>query len=691
MTLRKKTLVFIAVIFIFMIAILYLCANIFLLQSYADLESDAISANTEQALGALSSEIDALSAFNYDWAAWDDTYAFIEDANEDFIESNLVDETFIGAQLNLMAFINPAGQVVFAKAFDLEEEEEISVPQSFMEQISSETLLLSHPDTESSIEGLIMLPENPMLISSRPVITSKDEGPVKGSLIFGRYLDSSQIDELAEITHLSLSIHLPDDPLSTSDLKTAILSLSAETPIFTQPLDGNRIAGYGLINDIYGQPGLILKTDIPRDIYQKGLTTVDFFVLSFLVIGLILAVTLSFTMNKLVLSPLLWLSQEVRNIGKSNSFSARVSTKGSGEFVRLEEDINRMLEDLEQVHDELKRILSTIPNAVLVIDKDLRILLANRAFSEAFKLEYNAVKNKSVNDVIKAEGLPEAISEVQAGRQPEFELEFRYNIDGIERIILAGVIQMGEGEVLLIMRDVTDERARMETLYLTDRLASVGEMASGIAHELNNPLTGAIGFTQLLMEKDLPEDIRSDIEVINRETQRAAEVVKNLLAFARKHTATKQMTQLNNTIKEILELRVYEHKLNNIKVDLQLDPELPEVMVDCHQMQQVFLNLILNAESAMAEAGNGGGLNISTERGNNNIKLSFADNGPGILKENLTRIFDPFFTTKEVGKGTGLGLSICHGIVLRHGGKIYAKSKPGKGSTIIIELPVDAN
>jgi len=226
---------------------------------------------------------------------------------------------------------------------------------------------------------------------------------------------------------------------------------------------------------------------------------------------------------------------------------------------------------------------------------------------------------------------------------------------------------------------------------MADRLASIGELAAGTAHELNNPLTSVIGFSQLLMERDIPDDIREDMNLIYNEAQRAANVTKNLLAFARKHAPVKQLSQINNIIEDVLKLRAYEHKVNGIEVERQLAPDLPEIRVDYFQMQQVLLNIIINAEHFMTEAHNRGTLTITTKKQNSTVRISIADDGPGISPENLRRIFDPFFTTKEAGKGTGLGLSICHGIVAEHGGQIYARNQQGKGATIFIELPIDSH
>jgi signal transduction histidine kinase len=233
-----------------------------------------------------------------------------------------------------------------------------------------------------------------------------------------------------------------------------------------------------------------------------------------------------------------------------------------------------------------------------------------------------------------------------------------------------------------------EQRRAEEQLLITDRLASIGELASGIAHELNNPLTGVIGFSQLLLSKELPEEIREDINVIYSEAKRAADVMKNLLIFARKHSPLRQLVNINSVIEKVLTLRAYEHKVENIQVVVHLDPDLPLIMADYFQLQQVFLNIIINAEHFMLQAHQRGTLTITTWCIGNKVKASFADNGSGIAREDLAHLFDPFFTTKEVGEGTGLGLSICHGIVTEHGGLIYAESEPGKGANFVVELPV---
>jgi signal transduction histidine kinase len=251
---------------------------------------------------------------------------------------------------------------------------------------------------------------------------------------------------------------------------------------------------------------------------------------------------------------------------------------------------------------------------------------------------------------------------------------------------------MQHGQVIGItgvLSDITDRKKMLDSLTITDRLAALGNMAGGFAHELNNPLTSVIGYAQLLLDrKDLSEDVRSDLTGIYEEAQRAAEVIKNFMVFALKRPLQKQLSDINSFIKDVLKLRQYEQKNTNIKVKTNFDPELPLVMAGPTRMRQVFLDIITNAEYFMFQAHKKGTLTITTESKGDIITASFTDDGPGIPPENLGQIFNPFFTTKEVGQGIGLGLSICHSIVTEHGGNIYVESEPGKGATFIVELPI---
>jgi len=357
-------------------------------------------------------------------------------------------------------------------------------------------------------------------------------------------------------------------------------------------------------------------------------------------------------------------------------------------------------EKLRQSEENYKTLFNSSVIGTFVLDAEtMKIVIGNQAAAEM--LGFSSVEEAiGINplDFILLEDR-EMVLEIVTKELFEQDLRRTQELrmitkDGREIWISATAARiMHEGKLagLISFTDITEEKRQRERLMMTDRLASLGELASGTAHELNNPLTSIIGFSQLLMEREVPDDIREDLKLINNEAQRAASVTKNLLTFARKHAPEKQLNQINNIIEDVLKLRAYEYKANNIEVERQFAPNLPEIMADYFQIQQVFMNIIINAEYFMINEHNKGTLTITTKKQKDTVMILFADDGAGIPPESLRRIFDPFFTTKEAGKGTGLGLSICHGIVTEHGGQIYARNQQGKGATIFVELPINGH
>ena len=241
---------------------------------------------------------------------------------------------------------------------------------------------------------------------------------------------------------------------------------------------------------------------------------------------------------------------------------------------------------------------------------------------------------------------------------------------------------------LEIHRDISGQRLIQSKLIQTEKMAALGQLVSGIAHELNNPLTSIQGYAQLLLNRRAAPERAADARRIYQEAGRAGRIVKNLLLFAREAPAERRALSLNEVAERTLALRSYELKIENIVVELDLKEDLPQTLGDSSQLQQVLLNLILNAEQAIRQGRGRGLIRIRTmQLAGNRIALEIFDDGPGILPDVISRVFDPFFTTKPVGVGTGLGLSIVYGIVRGHGGEISVQSQPGEGTTFTIELP----
>src|SRR5205823_11330052 len=227
--------------------------------------------------------------------------------------------------------------------------------------------------------------------------------------------------------------------------------------------------------------------------------------------------------------------------------------------------------------------------------------------------------------------------------------------------------------VVVLMTDITDAAMIQAKLMHTEKMAAVGQLVSGVAHEVNNPLTAIMGFSDLLMENpEIPESARKDLRVVLEETQRTKEIVQNLLSFARQTPSQRQPMQINKVLRKTIALRSYDLSNHGIEVVEQLDESLPELTADSQQIQQVFLNILNNAYDAVRNTGRPGRIEIQTRRLGDWAEIKFSDNGEGIRY--AERIFDPFFTTKEVGQGTGLGLSICYGIVREHEGEILCSN-----------------
>jgi len=362
---------------------------------------------------------------------------------------------------------------------------------------------------------------------------------------------------------------------------------------------------------------------------------------------------------------------------------ARVHSDLPGRHILFAIEQHQILAELEQKtrklessEAHLRNIIKSNADGIVIVDRNGIVLFYNPAAESLFDRKAGSLLGRQF-------GYP-----IVAGETPEIDIIRRGRETGVAEMRVVEIEWEGETAYLASLRDVTERKQLHEKRIPANRLAAVGELAAGVAHELNNPLTGVIGFSALLLEKDVPDDIREDIEIIHHEAQRAAEVVRNLLTFARKHTPSKQLVNINGIIKKVLKLRAYAQRISNIQVNTQFAPDLPKVMADYFQLQQGFLNIIINAEYFMIEAHNKGTLTITTEKVGDIIRASFTDDGPGIPQENLGHLFDTFFTTKEVGKGTGLGLSICHGTITEHSGSIYAESELGKGAVFTIELPI---
>ena len=351
---------------------------------------------------------------------------------------------------------------------------------------------------------------------------------------------------------------------------------------------------------------------------------------------------------------------------------------------------------LARSEERYTRLVESASDGIFTVSSDGRFTAVNRSFERAVGRKRTSLLGESLTSLVDERDVPVAqrlLLDTIAGERCRGQLRYRSAKGEIRHgaVITSPVVEDGSiTGALGIMRDMTDEMRLAEQLLQQEKLAAVGQLVSGVAHELNNPLAGVMAFSQLLLASPAARDAeaRSAAETIHREAQRAAKIVSHLLTFARQQPAERTETDLNALVADTLELRRHALRSHGIEVAVALDPALPHSWADGFQLQQVLLNLLVNAEQALAAWSGPRRITVRTARVGDQLELTVADTGPGIALEKRDRIFNPFFTTKPVGQGTGLGLSISDGIVREHGGRIRVESQPGEGATFVVEIPL---
>ena len=376
---------------------------------------------------------------------------------------------------------------------------------------------------------------------------------------------------------------------------------------------------------------------------------------------------------------------------------SRIATMGDLLAVSLENA--ELVESLRRTEWRFRTLFRSAPDAVFTVLESGRVREANDAVHEITGREPLQVIGCQVTDLVDCadrEVLEAALAAAFGGNPTRIEVSFRRDSEATDepsqsRIVALAITRLPEAEpptLLLVGRDTTAERVMRARLMAADRLAAIGELVAGVAHEVNNPLSSISAFTQLLLrDGGLTGSQRDSLEVIRSETVRASQVVKDLLAFARRADPLREPVDLNGVISRTLRLRGYQLMSSKIDLQTELADALPAVIGDPRQLQQVCLNLVTNAVQAMAPQG-GGMLTLSTRLEADRVTIDVTDTGPGIPERARAHIFEPFFTTKREGEGTGLGLSISYGIIAAHRGTIEVVTTSPAGTTVRVTLPV---
>lgn len=363
-------------------------------------------------------------------------------------------------------------------------------------------------------------------------------------------------------------------------------------------------------------------------------------------------------------------------------------------------DITQRREMERRLHQEqefARRLVESFPDMIVVLDRERRYTYVSARMQEQLGFAPEEMLGQSLGERTHEDdrsALLEMHGEMIQGKRTYGTVEYRtLHKEGSWRTVRATASPLCDASgniigVIASARDITDMKRLEQQVSQSERLAAMGQMIAGVAHELNNPLTAILGINDLLREKAADEATRRQMDLIQKQARRAAEIVQNLLTFSRPRAPRRSQVRLDELVLHTIQLHEYSLHVNDVKVDYHVEPGLPPVLGDSHQLMQVFLNLIVNAEQAIREARTHGKLSVRIGQEGDRLQVAFQDDGPGIPPVILPRIFDPFFTTKRPGRGTGLGLSICMAIMREHGGNIEARTLADGGAQFTLTFPV---
>lgn len=499
MNLRRKTILIISIALVLLSLAMWLTLKLILVAQLNDLETRDVLKNVTRAVAVFTSETRTLDSIAADWAYWDDVYKYMSDQNPDFIDANMMDDTFSNLKVNLMVFIDNSGEITYAKGFDLHSDTAAPIPASLDEQFKKYPQLLRNAGSPNPQSGLLNFPETPMLIASYPILPSDQHGEIQGTFLLGRSLDASFMQSLADDTQLEVNLQDINQVNAIADFQGAFSKIDPSHPVAVKVLDANTIAGYTTLPDMFGNPAQALRIKLPRDIFVQGQSTIYYASLFVGIIGLFFGALTLLIVEKLVLSRLFKLSKEVKIVSDSG-FGSRISAGGQDELGELAASINDMLVELEQSHlqlldsdGRLRRITENMLDVVAQVHSSRRFLYCSPSYKRVLGYTSKDLIGRPYTDLVhpKEYNLVEkSLLQVMESGLPGY-CEFRCRSASgsymwLETVMNAIVDDNGQVTgAVLVGRDVTSRKAA------EDRIRFIS---------LHDPLTGLYNRTYFEQE-----------------------------------------------------------------------------------------------------------------------------------------------------------------------------------------------
>ncbi len=706
----KKIFIITLLIFAVLITSFALTYNMQLSNFLTLEEADTLN-DVERLQNAIYTQQGYLDNMVQDWACWDDTYRFIEDRNQEYINVNLQNETLAGVKVNIMLFINETGSLVYAKSINFSTVEEKPVPEELLKLVESGQLSIKSED--DVIRGYVLLDEAPMFISCHPILTTKYEGPVKGTLVFGKYFDDGVLSS-EENTDSSISILRVDEDLPPDFQGKFQQFTEAPDSTIVEPLSKEVIAGYFGLMDISGKSAVIIRTDFPRILYLNNENTLNYMYFFLLLTGLVTGVGVKFALDNFFVSRLIDIDNFVTKVRSEKDLSRRLPLEGNDELYRLSREINGMLSEIELAEQELKSqerekkvLLDSLNELTIFVDPDFKIIWANKAALEHMKIDLERAKGMcfkttpDINGSLFGHMQLEKIFNSGNKESGEFSLE-----NGTYWFVQAVPVTDDSGKIIGILgtfRDITERKA-IEKLLQEKQVAEIAnrtksEFLANMSHELRTPLNSIIGFSDLLCDQiygKLNEKQLKYANNISKSGKHLLNLINDILDLSKVEAGKMELDyrefELADRLNSVKSLLSPIAARKNIKIEINVNKDLTTICADEARFVQIMYNLVDNAIKFSFE---NNPVRIEARRKGEFLETTVTDIGIGIKPEDQHKLFQPFsqvaaFSSKKF-QGTGLGLSLVKQIVNLHGGYVWFRSIPGEGSTFAFAIPINGN
>lgn len=708
------------------------------LPGFLALEQDETVKDIQRVVAVIENEIDYLDITCLDWAARNDTYAFIQSSDPDYIKANLQIDTFENNRLNLIYLCDIQGRVVWGEMRAASSGEMIGARQFPTNTLPRMHPFLVHSTAEKNpkgLKGIFMTDHGPMLIAARPILKSNHEGPARGTLIMGRCIEHGLNEDLIQRVMVDFRILPINKDSMTPSAKSIVGRITADTPYLIIPVDVNQLQAHTVMPDITGQAGLLLSLSLPREISARGRDTMRIGIYLIIIASIAFFLLVFVSMKRLVMSPLARLTAHALAARRTCDYSTRVRIHRNDEIGILAREFDTLLANIEQTTKKLKQtnqelerdmalreeataalleseqrfraMLDQAVDAIFVVDMDARFRMVNRVACERLGYERYELLRMKVPDIdpdFEKRGDKEKIwMNIERKKPPLFEARHRRKDGGLlpVEVSLSPFQYQDETLILAITRDITDRKQLEHRLRYIHKMDAVRTLTAGIAHNFNNILAVIMGSAELV-EQSIPDDHPARLRLKNIETAvaRARDIVWQLIHFSHQDVDEGNLVDINKVITDTVDSQKTSTPAN-ITVQAVIEDDCPPVHGNSDQIRLMLSNLWENAVEAMTDRG--GTLEVRLEnilldspisdkdpdmKPGRYLRLTVGDNGRGIDPAHLDNVFDPYFTTKDFAYGAGMGLAIVHGIVKGNGGAISVSSHSGRGTRVRIFFPV---